>query len=426
MSAVTKVISGVVVAVLVLALAVVLLTGGESRTATAYFERTVGLYEGSEVRVLGVPVGTVTDIEPLGQSVQVEMEYDPDLAEIPADGGLVIVTPTVVSDRYVEITPVATSGPVLEDGAVIPLQRTSIPFELDEIFGSLTDLSVALGPDGANANGALNDLLGVSAANLDGNGQRINDTLSNFADFVTVLDDNSDDLFGTIGNLQLFTTELAERDATVRAFNESLAGTARLLDEQKENLALFLEELSVALEQVTGFVGGEPGPADQGHPGPHHLHVVAAAQPRRAAGVPGHGARGAPEPEPRLQRQLGDAGHPEQPRRQPRRPGGAAVQRPEPGAAGVPGGPAAAARRRVAGRAGPRRPPQHRAAGTGRRARRPGRRRRRRWRRRGTSGARAARTGRRGRSPGAAGPGRSAGGRDRPLGRAPLHDRGGA
>ena len=58
--------------------AVVVLVGGgnDKRTVTAHFSRAVSVFPGSEVRILGVPVGTVTAVVPEGATVRVEMEYD--------------------------------------------------------------------------------------------------------------------------------------------------------------------------------------------------------------------------------------------------------------------------------------------------------------------------------------------------------------
>ncbi len=75
--------------------------GSDTKTLTARFDRTVGLYEQSDVRILGVKVGQVTGIEPEGDSVRVEMEYDAKY-DLPADAKAVVVAPSIVSDRYVE------------------------------------------------------------------------------------------------------------------------------------------------------------------------------------------------------------------------------------------------------------------------------------------------------------------------------------
>ena len=77
-----------------------------------------------------------------------------------------VVAPSVVSDRYVQLTDLSRGGPRLADGAVIPESRTATPVELDELYASLDTLVTALGPDGANNEGALSELLDTGAANL--------------------------------------------------------------------------------------------------------------------------------------------------------------------------------------------------------------------------------------------------------------------
>ena len=64
----------------------------------------------------------------------------------------------------------------MRNGARIGLDRTAVPVELDRISSSLDDLLVALGPQGANKDGALADALATGAANLDGQGKALHDT----------------------------------------------------------------------------------------------------------------------------------------------------------------------------------------------------------------------------------------------------------
>ena len=78
--------------------------------------------------------------------------------------------------------------------------------ELDAVYGALDELSEALGPNGANEDGALSDLVDVGAANLEGNGEALNRTLTGFSQAVQTLAENRDDLFGSLDNLQTFTT----------------------------------------------------------------------------------------------------------------------------------------------------------------------------------------------------------------------------
>ena len=52
------------------------LAGDDKKYVIAYFPRTVSLYEGSDVRILGVPVGKVETVEPAGTKVEVKFYYD--------------------------------------------------------------------------------------------------------------------------------------------------------------------------------------------------------------------------------------------------------------------------------------------------------------------------------------------------------------
>jgi phospholipid/cholesterol/gamma-HCH transport system substrate-binding protein len=249
----TPLIAGAL-AFLLLALAVIWFWPGAGTVqATAHFPRAVGLFVGSDVRILGVKVGEVSEIVPEGTSVRVEFEYD-DKYKVPRDAKAAVVAPSVVSDRYVQLTPVYQGGPTLADGADIPLEQTATPVELDRIFSSLNDLNVALGPEGANKDGALSRLLKVGADNLDGQGAAMNATFHDFSTAVATLSDGKDDLFGTVRNLQVFTTALAQNDQQVRSFNQNLASVADQLAGERQELSAALSNLAVALGEVAGFV----------------------------------------------------------------------------------------------------------------------------------------------------------------------------
>lgn len=231
---------------------IVLRPAGQMRV-TAWFGQAVGLYEGSDVRVLGIDVGEITRVTPMGDRVRVEMLVDEDY-DVPAEAVAVILAPSLVADRYVQFAPVYSGGPTMADGAEVPLERTATPVELDQVYGALDDLSVALGPTGANADGALSDLVEVGAANLDGNGQALNTTLTGFSQAVETLAENRDDLFGSVENLQVFTSALATVDAQVGQFNDNLAAVSEQLAGEREDLAAAIALLSSALGQVAGFV----------------------------------------------------------------------------------------------------------------------------------------------------------------------------
>lgn len=246
------VVPAIILALLV-AGAVVMFRPDATKTVTAHFPRTISIYEGSDVRVLGVPVGQVDSVSPAGTDVVVTMSYDADV-KIPADAKAAIVAPSIVGDRFVQLTPVYTGGEVMADGAVLEDDRTAVPLELDQIYSSLDDLTVALGPTGANRDGALSDLLETTAANFGGQGAKFHQTIEDFGRLSDTLDDNKEELFGSARKLEGFINTLATNDKTVRRFNQSLAGASSMLAGERQELSASLRNLATALGQVGSFV----------------------------------------------------------------------------------------------------------------------------------------------------------------------------
>ncbi|MEU4658331.1 MCE family protein [Streptomyces sp. NPDC023723] len=225
---------------------------------TAYFDRAVGVYAGSDLRILGVRVGEVESVRPQGTRVRVELALD-DGVRVAKSARALVVAPSVVADRYVQLTPAYRSGPALADGAVLPASRNRTPVEIDQLYASLTDLSKALGPDGANSAGALSDLLTTGAANLDGNGAAIGESIEEFGKAAKTLDGSSDDLFATLSRLQTFTTMLKDKDTDVRTAQERLDTVVGHFADNKDDLAGALDELGTALARVKTFIADNRG-----------------------------------------------------------------------------------------------------------------------------------------------------------------------
>ena len=254
METMKKFLVPLVIAALVVAAALTMFGGGnEQKTLVAHFPRTISIYEGSEVRVLGVPVGEVASVVPSGTDVKVTMHYDPEV-KVPADAKAVIIAPSIVGDRFVQLTPAYDGGETMPDNSELSVERTSVPLELDQIYESLDRLNVALGPNGANKDGALSDLLAQTARNFGGQGESFNQTIKNFSRLSATLDNNKEELFGSAAQLQEFISTLARNDQTVREFNQSLADVSELLAGERQELAASLDHLSVAMTEVSSFV----------------------------------------------------------------------------------------------------------------------------------------------------------------------------
>src|SRR3546814_524291 len=245
----------VVAAVLLVVLGSVVMLRNEaqSRTFHAHFTEVKGLYVGDSVDMLGVRVGKVTEIDPQPTRVRVTFEVDRG-QKIPAGAKAVLVSPSLVSVRHLALSPVYSGGPVLEDGAVIPISRTAVPVEWDDVKDQLLRLTKALGPRGANKRGALSNLVEVSADNLDGQGANLRGTIEALTEAAATLADSGGDIFATVRNLEIFVSALEASEDIVGDFNTSLVSVSKLLAEDGKDLTAMMRALDSALTTVSTFV----------------------------------------------------------------------------------------------------------------------------------------------------------------------------
>ena len=251
-------IAALLVVVLIAALVVLFWPKNGTKYVYAEFPRTVSLYEGSAVKILGVSVGKVETVTPAGTVVKVKLSYDSKY-KVPSDAKAAVISPSIVGDRFVQLTPVYKGGSVMADNAHLGLDRTATPLELDEIFSSINDLDIALGPEGANKSdqggvGPLTRVLDSTARNFGGEGVQFNQTLKNLGAFTKTLSDNKQEFFGSLSKVEKFTNTLAKNDDTVRQFNDSLQQGADLLADERGDLARVMKNLSIAMTVVRSFV----------------------------------------------------------------------------------------------------------------------------------------------------------------------------
>ncbi|MBH0781527.1 MCE family protein [Nocardia bovistercoris] len=249
----------ILVGVLVAALVAFGVYSGLSRlgktNVTIFFPSTNGLYTGDDVRVLGVKVGRIDSVEPGREQVRVEVTLDRGV-DIPEDARAVIISPSLVSARFIQLAPAYTGGPKLADGATIPIGHTAVPVEWDDIKAELSKLATALGPVGDDQQGSFGRVVDTAAANLDGNGQRFRDTLRDLSATLTTLSDGRTDLFATVRNLQKFVEVLSSSNEQIVQFGSRLASVSEVLGDTATDLGAGLDNLDIALADLKRFLDG--------------------------------------------------------------------------------------------------------------------------------------------------------------------------
>ncbi|SDD01530.1 MCE family protein [Rhodococcus tukisamuensis] len=221
---------------------------------TAYFTSTTGLYVGDDVRVVGVDVGRVTGISPDGDRMRVQLKLARSVP-VAADAKAVIVAQSLVSARFVQLTPAVTGddGEALGDGAEIGLDRTAVPVEWDQVKEQLGRAADALGPKGTDRGPVANLLDGAGTA-LQGNGAALGESVVELSQAMSTLSSGGGDLFGTIRGLQTFTTALAASNEQIVQFQGRLATVTGVLADGRTQLAPALADLDGAITDVQRFV----------------------------------------------------------------------------------------------------------------------------------------------------------------------------
>ncbi len=245
-------IGAVVVAMALVAGVLLTVTREEPLRLSAMFNDTTGLYVGNDVRVLGVGVGEVKAVKPSGRSVRVDMEF-PEGTEIPANAQAAIMQSSLVTDRFVELTPAYREGEQIRSGTVLPLSRTRNPANLDEMVRAVDQLIVALG-DPRTGGSDIGQLLDVSAKNLSGQGRFVQEALRAAQGAMDAIDGNEPDLEKITTNLDSLVGALARRDTMIRRLSTNVTQSTSMLAGQRVQLRQLVGELADLVGTVTTFV----------------------------------------------------------------------------------------------------------------------------------------------------------------------------
>ncbi|OBI85232.1 MCE family protein [Mycobacterium asiaticum] len=225
----------------------------DKNTYSAYFPHANGLFAGDEVRILGVGVGTIDKIEPQPTSTKVTFSVDKQYP-IPADARAVILSPSLVTSRAIQLVPAYSSGPKLAAGASIPINRTAVPIEWDDFRRQLEKLTESLQPTGPDGVNSLGQFVNSTADNLRGEGDTARDTIIKLSQAISALGDHADDIFSTVRNLQLLVSALSSSSDLLASFNQNLASVTTVLSNTPNEVANAVQSLDGALADLRGFL----------------------------------------------------------------------------------------------------------------------------------------------------------------------------
>ncbi|OBA83945.1 mammalian cell entry protein [Mycobacterium sp. 1164966.3] len=234
-----------------------------TNTVTAYFPAANALYAGDKVQIMGLKVGAIDSIQPAGDKMKVIFHYENNY-KVPADAQAVILNPTLVASRSIQLEPPYKGGPVLRDGAVIPLERTKVPTEWDELRNNITHIISQLGPtcpresgEGCTVlqrEGPFGEVIESFANGLAGKGKQFNTTLNNLSQALNALNEGRGDFFAVVRSLALFVNALHQDDQQFVALNQNLASFTTRLTHSDQDLSNALQQIDSLLTTVRPFL----------------------------------------------------------------------------------------------------------------------------------------------------------------------------
>ncbi|CAJ1586516.1 virulence factor Mce family protein [[Mycobacterium] wendilense] len=224
-----------------------------TNTVVAYFPQALALYPGDKVQIMGVRVGAIDKIEPEGDTMRVTMHYQ-NKYKVPEDATASILNPSLVASRTVQLSPAYTGGPVMKNNAVIPLEKTQVPVEWDDLRNQITDIVSQLGPTPEQPKGPFGDVLESFAYGLEGKGQQLNDTLTSLSEAITALNDGRGDFFAVAKSLALFVNALHQNDQQFVALNSNLAEFTDSFNRTDTELADTLVQVDQLLTTARDFI----------------------------------------------------------------------------------------------------------------------------------------------------------------------------
>jgi virulence factor Mce-like protein len=209
------------------------------------------LQEASDVKVRGVIVGEVREVEASMDGATIELAINPDyLEQIPADVSARLLPKTLFGERFVSLeVPERPSQARLSDGDVIGEDRTENAIELQRVIDDMLPLLQAVEPqDLSYTLGAVADALrgrGDSlGANLAATGQyfrEVNTVLPQLQEDISLLADVADTYDGAADDLLAVLDNLAVTNSTIVDQSEQLRRTFTVGTSSSNETAGFLE-----------------------------------------------------------------------------------------------------------------------------------------------------------------------------------------
>lgn len=252
------------------------MTFQHSNEYKAVFSDATGVVKGDDVRIAGVKVGSVKDIEVVDRTRALVTFTVSTSSVVTRSSTAEIRYRNLVGQRYVSLTEGVGDLSRLPEGATIPISRTQPALDLTVLFNGFKPLFAALTPSDINKLSA--EVIQV----FQGEGGTLNDLLSSTASLTNTLADRDRVIGELITNLNDVLATISRRDRQLSdliiQFRDLMSG----LRQDKDAILGSLDSVSLLAEQTSDLtVGIRPSAVRD----IHELRTVAGTLDRNRAEI---------------------------------------------------------------------------------------------------------------------------------------------
>ncbi|MEU6134154.1 MCE family protein [Nocardioides sp. NPDC047086] len=235
------------------------------------------LQVGSDVKLRGVPVGTVRTVSAREGGAELTLALEPDvLSDLSADTTARLLPKTLFGERYVALQPTA-SGSELSAGDTIEQDRSDEAVELEQVLDELLPVLKAIQPHKLNA--TLSELATMLRDNGDDIGQafsawadylrKLNPLVPQMADDLAALgrvaghyEEAAPDLLDALDTMTVTAATLVDQQRqiadTFRSVTTTAADTDRWLERNRETIVVLADTSRDALRAVSPYAASFP------------------------------------------------------------------------------------------------------------------------------------------------------------------------
>jgi phospholipid/cholesterol/gamma-HCH transport system substrate-binding protein len=223
---------------------------GSSREYKAEFTDATGVTKGDDIRVAGVRVGTVDDVEIIDRTRALVTFSVADDTSVNGGTNASIRYRNLVGQRYISLTQEVGDTERLPGGSTIPVSRTHPALDLTVLFNGFKPLFQALSPEDVNQ--LSYELVQV----FQGEGGTLEGLLAHTASVTSTLADRDQVIGDLIDNLSLVLDHVADRDKQLTRLIDSFRTLVGGLKKDRNAILDSLEDVSDLSVQTASLIDG--------------------------------------------------------------------------------------------------------------------------------------------------------------------------